>query len=350
VRVGAIPENVLEAVALAAGMAPTPVLDSLPTAGLSRALIVATKVGIFEALEDGPLDVAGIVAECHTHVRATEKLVHALSSHGYLRALERGRFELAPVARKWCLASSEPSLRDHLLLMELVWKWMERYETFVRTGETMDIHRALAPDEWDLYQRGMRSLAGLLAAEVALRLHVPRHATRMLDVGGSHGYYSVALCRKHPGLSSVVIDLPEAIASAAPILAREGMAGRVTHRAADARTADLGTAEVDLVLVAQLVHHFTAEENRDLMRRIARALRPGGHCVILEIVRPEHPGDGGAMGALGDLYFAALSNSGTWSYAEMAEWQSAAGLLAANPTKLLTAPGVGLQVGKKSGS
>ena len=107
--------------------------------------------------------------------------------------------------------------------MELVWKWMEGYEGFVRTGQSLDVHCALAPAEWELYQRGMRSLAGLLAAEVALRMPLPKHPTRMLDVGGSHGYYSVALCRKHPGLRSVVLDLPEAIEHAAPILAREGM-------------------------------------------------------------------------------------------------------------------------------
>jgi SAM-dependent methyltransferase len=349
-RVGAIPENVIEAVALAAGLAPTPVLDSLPTAGLSRALIVATKVGIFEALEDGPLGVAEIVSACETNLGATKKLVYALASNGYLKAAERDRFELSAMARKWCLASSVPSLRDHLLLMELVWKWMEGYESFVRTGESVDVHRILAPVEWELYQRGMRSLAGLLAGEVALRMPVPRNPTRMLDVGGSHGYYSVALCRKYSGLSSIVFDLPEAIAHAAPILAREGMGSRIVHRAGDARSADFGVAEHDLVLVAQLVHHFTDEENRDLLRRIARALRPGGHCVLLEIIRPEHPGDGGAMGALGDLYFAALSNSGTWSFAEMADWQASAGLRPSDPIKLLTAPGVGLQVGKKPGS
>jgi 2-polyprenyl-3-methyl-5-hydroxy-6-metoxy-1,4-benzoquinol methylase len=289
---------------------------------------------------------------------ATKKLVYALASNGYLRlaggrraggANGHDRFELAPVARKWCLASSEPSLRDHLLLMELVWKWMEGYEDFVRTGVAVDVHRTLATAEWDLYQRGMRSLAGLLAAEVALRMPMPRSATRMLDVGGSHGYYSVALCRKHPGLASVVFDLPEAIEHAAPILAREGMGSRVVHRAGDARTTDFGKEEYDLVLVAQLVHHFSDGDNRDLVRRIARALRPGGVNVILEIIRPQHPGDGGAMGALGDLYFAALSDSGTWSYAEMADWQTSAGLRAMDPIKLISAPGVGLQVGKKDG-
>ena len=36
----------------------------------------------------------------------------------------------------------------------------------------------------------------------------------MLDIGGSHGFLSATLCRRHAGLRSVVLDLPEAIVSA----------------------------------------------------------------------------------------------------------------------------------------
>jgi hypothetical protein len=53
----------------------------------------------------------------------------------------------------------------------------------------------------------------------------------MLDIGGSHGYHSVVICRRHPGLRSVVLDLPQAIRHAAPLLADEGMGDRVVHRA-----------------------------------------------------------------------------------------------------------------------
>jgi SAM-dependent methyltransferase len=97
----------------------------------------------------------------------------------------------------------------------------------------------------------------------------------MLDIGGSHGYYSVVICRRHPGLRSVVLDLPQAIRHAAPLLAREGMGDHVVHRAGDATTDDFGTATFDLVYVANAVHHFDEPTNRDLARRAARALRPG---------------------------------------------------------------------------
>lgn len=170
----------------------------------------------------------------------------------------------------------------------------------------------------------------------------------MLDIGGSHGYYSVALCRRHRGLRAVVLDLPEAIEGAAPLLARERMGSRVVHRAGNALTQDLGTAVYNVVLIANLVHHFDEETNRALVRRVAQALKPGGTLAILEIIRPRSPRAAGQVGALADLYFSALSEAGTWSFAEIAGWQRAAGLSPRRPVRLLTIPGHGLQMATKA--
>src|SRR4029453_17532073 len=116
--------------------------------------------------------------------------------------------------------------------------------------------------------RGALSAGGL-----ARRVPVPRGARDMLDVGGSHGYHSVVLCRRHPGLRSTVLDLPEAVKNAAPLLEKEGMGDRVVHRVGAATTDDFGVETFDLVYTANLVHHLEDEENRDLARRSARALR-----------------------------------------------------------------------------
>ena len=61
----------------------------------------------------------------------------------------------------------------------------------------------------------MRAMASGSAREVGRRTPVKSGARDMLDIGGSHGYYSVAICRRHPGLRAVILDLPEAIKHAA---------------------------------------------------------------------------------------------------------------------------------------
>lgn len=345
-KLGTRAERPLEWGALMAGIAPTPLLDTMVAMLLSRSIRVATKLGIFEALAGGALTADEVAARCVCHPAATEKLLNALTGARYLRFGD-GRYRLAPVARRWLLKDSPTSLHDAILMQDLDARFMEHAEEYLQSGQPVDIHHMMSEDDWRLYQRGMRAGANFAAAEVARRIRVPKGAQEMLDIGGAHGYYSVALCRRHPGLRATILDLPEAVAQAGPILAREGMGDRVHHRAGDALTADFGTEAFDVVLIANLMHHFDEEANRELVRRVARALRPGGVVAIGEVIRPERPGAGGQTGALTDLYFAVTSESGTWSFAELAGWQRAAGLHPRRPIRLLTAPGGGLQMAVK---
>src|SRR5215470_968311 len=269
-------ESPAERLALTLRLVPTPVFHTLMPMVAARALLVGTKLGVFEALGRDPLTAADVAAKLGTEPAATEKLLNALTGLGYLRAAGNG-FVLSAGARRWLVSGSPRSLRDFVLEQEFdVFRWLEHLEDYVRTGHGVQPHDGLSDDAWGAYQRGMRSLAGLAAAEVARRVPVPAGARQMLDIGGSHGYYSVVICRRHPGLRSIVLDLAQAVCHAAPLLAAEGMGDRVVHRAGDAATADFGTAAFDLVFIANVVHHFDGPTNRDLARRAAHALRPGG--------------------------------------------------------------------------
>jgi len=344
-KIGPLPENLIEFVLWAAGALPTPLVDTFQAIVRARAIMIASKLGLFDALADKPLPAAALAGRIGTESRATEKLLNALVGAGYLR-YRGGQYGLARIARKWLVSGSRRSLHDNMLHRFIEWKAVEHCEDFVRTGKPLDIHENMQPDDWAIYQKGMRSLAGLSADEVARRLKVPAGARTMLDLGGSHGYYSVALCRRHPGLTSTIIDLPAAVKMAEPILLRENMGDRIRYRPADVLTADLGEGQ-DLVFVSQLVHHFSADANHDLMARIARVLRPGGVVAVLEIIRPRLPGATGQTGAVLDLFFAAVSASGSWSLAEMAGWQREAGLRVRRPVRLYTVPGGYIQAAVK---
>jgi predicted O-methyltransferase YrrM len=247
-----------------------------------------------------------------------------------------------------CCATAGHSLADKLLLRFLEWDWMERAEDYVQTGEPLELHSMSDGEHWALYQRGMRAMAAALAGEAVRRMPVPKHASQMLDIGGSHGYYSVALCRRHKGLRAIILDLPQAVEHAAPLLAAEGMGDRVVHRAGDALSDDLGADAFDLVLVAQLVHHFSAAENRDLATRIARALRRGGVYAVLDVFRSPTAKNAGQLGALLEFFFALTSQSGTWAVQEIADWQRQAGLEPRRAIRFRTAPGVGIQAAVKA--
>lgn len=345
-RIGAIPENLIELLLATTGSLPTPLLDTFQAMLRARAIMVATRLGIFEALKERPADAEEVAKQIGTDARATEKLLNSLVGSRYLH-FDGRRYRLASVAKKWLLKESPQSLHDNMLHRFLEWSVVEHIEEFVRSGKPLNVHQSMTPDQWSTYQRGMRSLASLSASEVASKLSVPDGARRMLDLGGSHGYYSVAFCRRHPQLCATILDLPAAVEFAAPILAQENMVSRIDFRADDVLTADLGDGQWDFIFASQLLHHFDEESNRQLLLRVARALRPGGLVAVLEILRPASPQSAGQTGALLDLFFAVTSPSGTWSAAELAEWQRLAGLAPQKAIGLLAVPGGAIQAAVK---
>jgi predicted O-methyltransferase YrrM len=176
---------------------------------------------------------------------------------------------------------------------------------------------------------------------------MPSGARDMLDIGGSHGYFSVALCRRHPELRATVLDLPGAVEHAAPLLAAEQMGDRVILRAGNALTDDLGEEAYDFILLMSLVHHFDDAANRALVGRSARALRPGGVLLIGDVIRVEAGRRADQMRSFWDLYFALTSAAGTWTFEEMRDWQLSAGLRPRKPIRWLMIGGVGLQAADK---
>jgi 2-polyprenyl-3-methyl-5-hydroxy-6-metoxy-1,4-benzoquinol methylase len=347
VKLGSLPDNMAERIALWTGVIPPGVFESWFGIMLSRTIMVATRLNVFEALAAGPLTADEVAARCETHPAATEKLLNALVSVECLRV--RGeRYALPKSLRAWVLKDGKHSFRGQILLRFLEWKWWEHCEEYVRTGRPLQVHRTMTEEEWGVYQRGMRSGIELPAEWVARKLPLPRGARAMLDIGGSHGYFSVALCRRHPQLTATILDLPVAVRHATPILAQEGMGDRVQHRAGDVLTEDLGINEYDLVFLAAVVHHFDDATNRQLMQRIARSLKPGGIVAIWEPERQDRSGKIRQIGGLLDLFFGFFSEAGTWSAEEVAAWFRDAGLTPDRPRRPRLMPDLALHVGRRA--
>jgi predicted O-methyltransferase YrrM len=340
------PDTLAERVALSLNVAPAPLMETQVALLSARAIMAGTELGVFSALLQGSLGFADIAAKCGLHPRATEPLLGALVSLDYLR-FHRDRFALTPKSRKWLAQREVWSLFDYMPHLRDVWEIAAHLEGFLRDGAGLDIHRGQSEGVWARYQKAMRSLSALSAAEVAGHLVLPSAARRMLDIGGAHGFYSVALCRKYSNLTAAILDLPEAIAQAAPILAAEGMGDRVQHLAGDALTHDLGENSYQLILLSNLVHHFSEAQNRDLAIRAARALAPGGLLVIQDLIRPASPNSGDQAGQVLNLFFALTSTSGTWSIPEIQDWLRSAGLAVRRPWYLRSVPGAAQVVGVK---
>jgi ubiquinone/menaquinone biosynthesis C-methylase UbiE len=346
-KIGTIPENLLERLAVFFGLVPTPFIDTFNAVIVARAVMVATKLDVFDALASRPLSATDLAAQLGLDAAALEKLLNVLVAIGYAQ-YEPAGFAPTRLARKWLMRDSPRSIRDNMLLRFLEWRAIETTEEFVRTGKALDVHDLIRDEQWDVYQRGMRSLARLSAPEVAARVPGLGNPLTMVDIGGGHGAYSAAFCRRYPRLKATILDLPQAVEVAALLVAEEDFGDRIVHKVGNAMTEDLGRDVWDIIFVSHLVHHFSDAQNRSLLVRAADALRPNGIIVILDALRDSSREVGSQTGALLDLYFAITSLSGTFSAKEIASWLIPTQLGIVRIIPLRSAPGISIVVAKKT--
>src|SRR3954447_7694965 len=94
------PENPIERLILALGIAPITLMDTHMAFLRARSIMVATKLGVFDALAGGARSAAAVAERCATAPAATKKLLNALVGCDYLK-FANTQYSLSRVARKW---------------------------------------------------------------------------------------------------------------------------------------------------------------------------------------------------------------------------------------------------------
>jgi 2-polyprenyl-3-methyl-5-hydroxy-6-metoxy-1,4-benzoquinol methylase len=339
-KLSPIAQNFLEWIALKAGLVPVPMAYSHFGFMMSKFLLEAVDKGIFEAIGHKKVPLNQIAETCKVNERALQSLLGVLASMKLVNFMDE-LFYLTSQSKKWMLKDSPDSL--YWLMMfdnRVCLKWMDNVGDFLHTGKGLQYHDTFNEQEWFYYQKAMEAAATATSKEAIRKIPVPNGATKMLDIGGAHGLYSVALCKKHRGLSSIILDLPPAVEKAKPILEKMNMGNTVMHKAGNVLTEDLGSEQYDIILMASVAHHFTAQENLLVAQKAYKALKPGGFYTIIEILRKDEIEYGGDMlSAIGNFFFALSSTSGTWSLQEMKQWQKQAGFLHFKKASFLSIPG-----------
>ncbi|HXC61914.1 MAG TPA: methyltransferase dimerization domain-containing protein, partial [Nitrospiria bacterium] len=208
-RIGGIPESFLEHFLNSAHLLPSPLIETLGAMALCRTVMAGNKLGVFELLAQEPQSAEAISKKLSCQRPGMEALLEALAASGYLE--RRGSlYANSPMARRWLTADSPYSLGHYLELDYLQWSWWGRLEEMVQTGKAVDLHQSLKgnPEAWKVYLLGLKDLAGWTSREILRRVRRPRGAKYLLDLGGGHGGYSEAVCRRYTEMRAVVFDLP----------------------------------------------------------------------------------------------------------------------------------------------
>lgn len=342
---GAIPSNLFERLALLSGKVPVVVLDALASLLKARSLMAAARLGIFEALADGPATAGEVAERRGLDADTTELLLRSLAHFGYLK-LARRRFALSKLSRTALLESAEAPFLGYLEWNYTQWDMLGRMEEVVVSGRGIAFHETMTdPAAWGSYQRAMLELARLEAPLVAAKIPVRKGALALLDVAGSHGLFGAELAKRHPPLRSTVLELPRAIAHARELAASAGIAHLVTHREGNLLEDDFGSG-YDVVLLSNILHHFDRATNAEILAKAFACLNAEGTVAIWEAEAPNKDTKPSA-GDIAALYFRLCSTAGCSSGEDYAARLEAAGFERIRVLRPLLAPGQVLVMGRR---
>lgn len=344
-RIGAIPDGLMERIGLLLGRVPTPIGEAMYSMPVARSLQVAQRTGIFAALAEGPRDPAELAEHLDLRETGTVRVLDVIASLGHVRQLPDGRYEMTSSGRRWLDPRSETYLGDFLADTANYWDWYAGLEDLVRDGRHVELH-GKDPDDpyWQSYIRGQYQLARLSSAEVAKAIPLARGAHSVLDVAGAHGEFSMALCRSHEGLRATVVDLPGSARVGKEIVIEAGMRDRVRHLVGDMFEVDYD-GHYDAALCFNIVHHLSPERARALFARIRAVLRPGAPLCVLDLY--DRPGGQRAnLASILGLFFHLTSGADTYTTDEVGRWMRESGYGSVDAKSFRTLPDLRLLIAK----
>jgi hypothetical protein len=261
----------------------------------SRALYVATKLGVPDLLADRPKSAEDLAAATGAHAPSLRRLMRALAAFGVLAEGEDGRFALGAVGG--CLRGDAPgSVRDLILMYgdEDFWRSWGDLEHCVRSGETAAKHLFGAADAFARYaadprlsavfNAGMTVLSATTAAAVAAACDLSA-VGRIVDVGGGQGRLIAALLRANPELRGTLFDLPSVVEGAPRLLAEGDVADRCEVVGGDMFEA-VPTGG-DLYVLSRVIHDWEDTRATAILVNCRRAMASSARLLLVERVLPE---------------------------------------------------------------
>lgn len=264
---------------------PMEVLEAVRGFMESRIILSGAELDLFTRIDRGVDTAAALAAKTGADVRGLTRLLDAIVVYGLL-AKEEGRYRLTP-AGGFLSADHPESILPMVMHMNGLWNdWSRLTETVVEGKKTQKIP-VFKKDEESIkaFIGAMHVIGRGLSREIASGLDLAPYS-RLLDIGGASGTYTIAFLERNPDMEAVIFDLPQVLPQAEARLSEEKMTDRVTLSAGDFYTDPL-PGGCDLALLSAIIHQNSPVQNLDLYKKIFDALQPGGTLLIRDHIMEE---------------------------------------------------------------
>lgn len=275
-------------------------LMGMPWVG--QAVYAVAKVGVPDALADGPLPVAALADRVGADADTLYRFCRALEALGLMEETEPRVIGLTPGGH--LLRSDAPGALRHFSIVngeESFRAWGEVLHS-LKTGRPA-FEKVYGTDHFTYMSEhpeaaeSFNAMAGSGTAPAVLERCDFTGADVVVDVGGSTGAVISSILTRHPSLRGVLQDLPQAVADAGQVLVREGVQDRC--EVVGASFFDQVVPGGDVYVLCRVVHDWSDEDALRLLTGVREVMKPGSRLVIVDQMIP--PGAGFHPGKLADL-------------------------------------------------
>jgi 3-hydroxy-5-methyl-1-naphthoate 3-O-methyltransferase len=305
--------------------------------GYAPTLIIeaAVRHHVFDLLDESPKTIPQLAKQSGASQRGLTAIANALVGLNFL-SRKGERYALTPESAAF-LVSTKPGFLGALyqhMSSQIIPNWLQ-LDQVVRTGKP-----ATAVDKQKtgaaFFAKFVEALFPMgYHAVVALGEHLKIAKTktpiRVLDIAAGSGVWGIALAEQSPLVRIAAVDWPEVLKVTKKVAKRHGLANRLETIPGDIGKVDFGSG-YQIATLGHIMHSEGRERSRRLLRKVFRALAPGGTIVIGEFV----PNDQ-RTGPPNALIFAVnmlvnTEHGDTFTFAEMSQWLRESGFR--NPRKL----------------
>jgi hypothetical protein len=277
----------------------------------ARAISIVAELRIADLLADGSKTAEELALTTKSHSRSLYRLLRACASVGIFSEGSDKRFSLTPMAE--FLRSDNPeSLRAFAEMLA----HGEQFQTWsaldfsIQTGTPafdkvhgMPIfeYYPTHPKSGQIFNDAMTSMS-LGSSRAVMQAYDFSGITKLVDIGGGHGFLLASVLEKYPTMKGVLYDTATIVEEAKGLLEKQGVTNRC--ETVGGNFFESAPSGGDAYMMKHIIHDWNDEGCIAILKNCRKGITEGGKLLVIEMVVP--PGNEPSLSKLLDLQMLAV--------------------------------------------